>query len=401
MAKKKQPAGRRARTGDRRLRDALDQVDSFMARRRWAEARALLHDLNREYPQRQEILRKLVEVSVPLDDARTYEYGCEMLYGLCPHDRHLPFMLTTAYVKNGWLALALSMGRRALAHDPGNEKAPDTSWLLAEMEPFVNEEVTRLGLGGADGLECLTLHDQVRSLVAQGRFGRAREVAEELAKRRPRFAPAYNNGAEACYHDGRLAQAIDLAQRLLALEPDNVFALANLVRFLTASGKVEDARRHAERLKALELPAKALAVKQAEALAWLGDDAGVLAVFERGRGLEGADGPEDDALLDHLAAVAAYRQGREDQARRSWRSALRAVPDFELARTNLDDLDRPVGERNAPWSYSFEYYVPRKLIEGLLARMASVRGKGADEALRREAQRYLDTHWLSGVPSSQ
>jgi tetratricopeptide (TPR) repeat protein len=392
MAKKKKPPARRTKTTERRVRDALGQADALMGRHRWAEARALLDDLHAAYPQQPDVLRSLVEVAVALGDAHTYHYACERLYLLCPHDRHLPFMLTLVYVKSGWLGLALTMGRRALAHDPAHEKAADVRRLLAELEPLAHQELTRLGFDGADGLECLTLHDQVRSLLDQGRYGKAREVAEELARRRPRFAPAYNNGAEACYHDGHLAQAIDLTQRLLAVEPDNVFALCNVVRFLAASGKVEDARRHAERLKALKPTSRPHAAKQAEALAWLGDDAGVLAVFEQGRHLEGAEGPEDDALLDHLAAVAAYRQGREDEARRYWRSSLRAVPQFELARANLDDLDRPVGERNGPWSYSFQNYVPRKLIEGLLTRVATVRGKEEEEGLRREAQRYLETH---------
>jgi tetratricopeptide (TPR) repeat protein len=387
MKKRKQPA-RRTKAPDRRLRDALDQVDYLMGRRRWPEARELLDKLLRTYPQRQEILRPLVEVAVHLNDAHTYQYGCERLLGLRPRDPDLPFMLTRAYVQNGWLGLALAMGRRALAQDPANEKAADTHRLLADLEPLVQEEIARCGLVGTDGLECLTLHDGVRSLLAQGRYAKAREVAEQLAKRRPHFAPAYNNGAEACLHDGQVTQAIDLVQRLLAVEPDNVFALANLVRFLCVAGKGEEARRHAERLKALQPPAKALAVKQAEALAWLGDDGGVLAVAERGRPLEGGDGPGDDALLEHLAAVAAFRQGREDEARTYWRSALRAVPDFELARGNLDDLKRPVGERNAPWSYPFTYFVSQKLIDGLLTHLASVK----EEAVRPEAERYVEAH---------
>jgi tetratricopeptide (TPR) repeat protein len=392
VAKKNKARARGARPPDRRLDAALDQVHSLMASRRWGEAHALLLDLDRAYPQHQDILRYLVEAAMHLDDAHTYQYGCERLHGLCPDDRDLPYMLARAYVKNGWLALALAMSQRALAHDPANEKAEDTRGLVAELEPLVDQQVTLVGLAGADGLECLTMHDQVRSFLAQGRYARAREVAAQLAQRRPQFPPAYNNGAEACFHDGRLAQAIDLEQRLLTFDPDNVHALANLVRFLSVSGKGEDARGYAERLKKLKPLSKDHAAKQAEALAWLGDDAGVLAVFEQGRSLAGAEGPEDDATLYHLAAVAAYRLGREEEAHGYWHSALGAVPHFELARGNLEDLQRPVGERNAPWSYPFNYYVPRKLIEGLLAQVAPARGKDRDEAVEREAQQYLQAH---------
>ncbi len=392
MAKKKKAHPDRDRTADRELRDALDQAHSLMARRRWGAARALLDSLLGRHPQDPGVLRALVEVAVHLDDTHTYLYACERLHAVEPHDRHLPYMLTTAYLKNGWLSLAWFMGQRALAQDPANEKARETRKLLAELEPAIAAEINRLGLDGADGLECLTLHDRVRSLLAQGRYARAHEAAEQLIQRRPRFAPAYNNGAEAYYHDGQLAQAVRFQQRLLQFEPNNVFALANLVRFFCVWGKNEEARGYAQRLTAIKPEVKDLAVKQAEALAWLGDDAGVLAVFEQGRNLVGMREGHDDALLDHLAAVAAYRLGREEEARGYWQSALRAVPHFEPARQNLDDLRLPIGQRNAPWSYRFTNFVPKKLVSGLKAQLAPVRGKNADAALQREANRYLADH---------
>jgi uncharacterized protein HemY len=63
MAKRRKQPARRKPT-DRRLRDALERVDSLMARRRWAEARELLVDLDQTYPQRQEVLRALVEAAL-------------------------------------------------------------------------------------------------------------------------------------------------------------------------------------------------------------------------------------------------------------------------------------------------------------------------------------------------
>lgn len=391
MAKKNLSSKRQARVGERRLRDQLEQADSLMSRGRWPEAHQCLRDVDRAYPQRQEILRRLVETSVRLDDAHTYQYGCEVLYRMCPRDLDLPYMLTTAYLKNGWTALALSMARTAVAGDPSNERATETRRMLAGLEPLVNQQLRTLGLDDEDGPECLIMHDRIRSLLAQGRYAKAGELAEDLAKRRPRFAAAYNNGAEACFHDGRLVRAIELTQRLLAIEPDHAFALANLVRFLCAHGKLDEARRLADRLKSIKPMVKELAVKKAEALVWLGDDAGVLGAFGEGQGLAGGDGPKDDALLCHLAAVAAFRLGREDEARDCWKSALAAVPHFELARTNLDDLKKPVRERNAPWFYSLQYFVSRKLIDGLVKLLRPERG-GNQEKVPPAAQEYFKGH---------
>src|SRR5205809_1126426 len=109
--KKKFPTTRRAQTVNRALRDALARVDALMAREHWVEAQRLLDKLNRTCPQRPEILQPLVEVAFHLNDAHLYHYGCERLYTLRPHDRDLPYMLSRVYVKNGWLALALTMAR--------------------------------------------------------------------------------------------------------------------------------------------------------------------------------------------------------------------------------------------------------------------------------------------------
>src|SRR5262245_59999653 len=109
MATKKKKTASRSRVADRRLREGLDEAEALMERHRWLEARGLLNELTRTYPQRQEILRHLITVAVPLDDTQTYHWACEHLYTLCPNDPHLPFMLTMVYLKYQWFALALSM----------------------------------------------------------------------------------------------------------------------------------------------------------------------------------------------------------------------------------------------------------------------------------------------------
>jgi len=115
-------------------------------------------------------------------------------------------------------------------------------------------------------------------------------------------------------------------------------------------------------------------------------------MFEKCRTLQGGHIPEDDALLFHLAAVAVFRQGREEEARRYWQEALHAAPGFPLAQENLDDLNRPIRERNAPWSYPFNQFVPRKLIDGLVKQVLPGGGKAREEEVRRDAKRFLEAH---------
>src|SRR5262249_6120457 len=132
--KKRKPTRRSKAVIDRRLRDGLDEVDALMSRRRWVEARQLLDQLVHTFPQRGEVLERLIDVALRLEDTQSYHFACEHLYLLRPHDRQLPFMLVIVYLKNGWMALALSMARHALVRDPSNEQAAKTRSMLPELE---------------------------------------------------------------------------------------------------------------------------------------------------------------------------------------------------------------------------------------------------------------------------
>src|SRR4051812_44179496 len=100
-----------------------------------------------------------------------------------------------------------------------------------------------------------------------------------------------------------------------------------------------------------------------EALSFLGDDAGVLDVVRRARADLAASGKWEGyraALLAYLAAAAAYRQGKEAQARKFWEQSLAHDPDFEGSRNNLADLNRPIGERHAGWAYTLAHWLPQR-----------------------------------------
>src|SRR5262249_57892058 len=111
-------------------------------------------------------------------------------------------------------------------------------------------------------------------------------------------------------------------------------------------GGTGEARAQAERVKALPADRRDAGTKKAEALSYLGDDEGVLAAFRAAERARSGTWIAEDGLLIHLAAVAAQRLGRADEARRLWNEALKAAPGLALPRANLDDLRRPVGERH-------------------------------------------------------
>ncbi|MEW5718354.1 MAG: tetratricopeptide repeat protein [Chloroflexota bacterium] len=216
-------------------------------------------------------------------------------------------------------------------------------------------------------------------------------LAEELLKRHPTFVPALNNISQSYFAEGQIAQAIAMAERVIALDADNFHALANLARYWCLQGQIEQARLHAERLKQVKSSKMDVAMKKAEALSVLGDDQAVLNTFQEAERAGDLAVPPTNAFLYHLAAVAEMRLGHEDRARQCWKNALNAVPGFDLARKNLDDLRKPIGERHAPWAFDLGNWLMRPVVDDLLKTLDPVSKRG-DEALTQAARRFLERH---------
>jgi len=390
--KKRHTSSQVASKTPQQLLDALDEADSLMSRDRWAEARAILEPLNQRYPHRYDVLAGLSNVYHALREERRYLEVCEQLVKLAPRDPDIALMLAGAYLINLMPILALRTFRDALERWPDHPRAIEVRRTAAELEERVGNLLADLRLSGDAAFELAALHEEARALLAQARYAEARKVEEQLLHHRPDFTPALNNIGVTYAVEGQLDQAITTARRVLALDPDNFHALANLVRFSCLSGRVDEAREWAERLKAVESNALDVWVKQAEALSFIADDQGVLDAFAGAERAGHLKPPMDDPLLYHLAAVAAMRQGREDAARRYWRQALKLAPGFEPAQANLDDLGRPVGERHAPWPYTLAEWMTQKSMRDLTAQLDPAIRRGKMGAIVQAAQRYLRLH---------
>jgi Flp pilus assembly protein TadD len=227
--------------------------------------------------------------------------------------------------------------------------------------------------------------------MEQGQTAHARSVVSQLLDRLPDFIPALNNLSMMQYLDNQSDEAIATAERVLELQPQNFHALGNLARYLFLQGRVEEARRAAERLNAAQADRGDIWLKRAEAFSFLGADQAVLAAFDGAQAAGALEGAPTDAMFYHLAAVAAWRLNQEDRARELWRRCLEEAPGFDLAKANLADLRRTVGERNGPWAFSLDYLLPRKAIEEMIKETTKTsRRRNADFA--RAMQAYLKRH---------
>ena len=393
MAKKKRrPAPAGAPAIPRRLLAALAEAERLISRGRAGQALEILRSLDQIYPNRVEVLSELLNAYHQLKDYPQYLPVCERLVRLRPHDADLALVLAGAYMLNFAPVQALLAFQRFLERWPEHDRANEARKAVAELEPGLRRDLAAEGFTGDEGLELAAMHEEARSLLGRGQYAQARRVAEGLLRRRSDFVPALNNISLTYRVEGDLEAAIATSQRVLAFDPNNLHALANLVQYSCLRGRMDEAREWASRLQAVESTNPDAWTKKAEALTYLGDDQGVLEAFEGAERMGEGGQPQDRALLYHLAAVAALRRGDEAQARQRWQRALKPSPGMDLAQENLADLRQPIGQRHAPWPFSFAQWVPHAAIRELASQSEAASRQGSEGAITRAVQRYLRQH---------
>jgi tetratricopeptide (TPR) repeat protein len=390
VAKKKRPPG--PRRPSPRLLAQLDAAEALLADGQWEEAERLLEELDRRHPRQPDVLALRLAVAAQLGDLRTHQLVCEQLIELLPDDLDLPVMLAGSYLTNGRIALGLRAMRDVLARWPDHAEADRLRGMLADLEPGFHETLAAIGLGGPDDLRLAERHERSQLHLERGEYASARAAAEEVLRERPAFAAGLNNVAEAYGREGDYDRAVATVRRVFDFAPGNVFARAVLTRFLFLAGRRAEAAEEAGRLKALTPARHDEWLKVAEALSFLGDDAGVLAAYAGSQKMRPKPHGGTGAFLEHLAGVAAYRQGRESEARKHWRRALKHQPGFDWARLNLDDLKKPLSERHAAWPFDLPAWLPRRVLDRLAWQIGAGGRSKRNRDVKAGVRRFLDEH---------
>lgn len=368
----------------RRLYEGLVEADKHFERKDWELAVETLTELDRQYPNRPEVVGNLASALYELDRIEDYQYALERYTKLEPKRAEALLALATAYGQNNRPLLALRTAQRFLQRWPEHEVASSARNMVAVIEPEVEKLLAEAGLPpGTAGADLAVAHEQMQSALAQGRLAQARQIGADLLKQKPDFIPVYNNLCQAYRLEGRLAEALETARQALALQPDNIHALANLAVFLLLNGQPDEARQAAEKLKASDAPASDRSLKKLEAFSYLGDFSAVLEAFHEAEKSGELDSSTQSPMIYHLAAVAEMEAGREHRARDLWRKAVKLTPGFELALGNLSDMGLPAKDRNGPWAFSFPYWFGLRLADDLRRWLgAATRGQNKQAAVR-------------------
>lgn len=379
----------------------LAELDALITRQRWDMASMQAGMLMKEYPNRPDVLYREYRVAHGIGDLNRTIFALEGLMHHRPNDPDLLRAIFAAYLQAARMASALKALRRLIEVAPAHPEMEKFREMERDMAAELEAAMERSGMSGEDRYEAALLHDETSGLLARNHYAAARRIAEHVIALQPDFMPAYNNISQSYFAEGDIARAAEVARQVVERDPDNVHALSNLTRFYLLLGKPEEARRFAEQLKQSPAEASERGHKIMEAFTYLGDDEAVLSAYRQA--LEsGDDTSTGNPYTHHLAAVAAMRLGREEEARRCWETALKLAPGFDLAIRNLHDLDRPVGERNAPWAYGLSQWLPQPVIEDLVSVAATAervarhdaRGRAVDAAVQRVAERHPELERL-------
>lgn len=376
------------------LATMLADIADLIEEGKYVEALQLLDPALNFFPESLDARAALAMVAFELRDAAAAARACEPLYAAVEDDPEIAIATAEARMMNIRPALALEAYRRFLALAEDDDiRAPKIRGLLPRLEEDTRRRAVDLGLGAAaDAIELVAMHDRIGALMDRGDVDGAIQAAHALIARRPDYVPARNNLSLALMLEGRVGEAADAARGALEIDPANVHALSNLVHFLVMEGREAEARDVAARLAGAASPDPDAWIKKAEAYSYVGDDESVLGVY---REAEAAGYLESDAasgLLPHFAAVAELRLGRERRARKLWKRALDLWPGFGPAEENLADLEKPVGERHAPWAFEVNMLMSRNLADDFAETTGRAAAAAKNWSIETVVKRVLGRH---------
>lgn len=367
-----------------------------MRRKRWSEAAQELYKLTQRYPRSPEVFHLQSILAAEQKDNRALLPAAQRWAELDPDDPEAILNLGGACMLNVRPMMALHTFRQFLHRWPDHARAAGIRSSIAELATGMEQILQEIGLAEIKEAEEVALwHEQLQTELAQTHYDEALALAEKIVACAPLFAAPHNNVSLIYFGQGKLDKAIATARHVLQeIDPDNLHAQANLIHFLCSTGHPEKARPLAERLKANRAERVDAWVKKAVALSFLGDDTGVLETFEQAIEAGRLGDPTADApLLHHLAAAATTRLGREKEAIRYWKSALKLQPGLSLAQENLTDMKKPVGQRHAPWAFDLnEWLSPQIVNQVVVTTEKSFRHGASEQKLEQTVRRLLRQH---------
>lgn len=346
---------------DDRTRPMLkEHALSLLQRGQIGEANAQLEALAAESPKDAHVFELLGSARMSGGDVAGALDAFERAWQLS-RDPHLWPLLAELYLHRNMNAHAINAWRQAQRADVALSESLRQA--LAECDREVATLVETLGRPRAKVLEGLHELERGQRFIEAQEPEKAIEAARRAARMLGDWPPPHNNLSYGLFMVGRVKEAVVEARRVIAAHPENVHALANLVRFFAWSGNRNEASSYWTRLKALSPQEPLDRMKQIEAAAILEDDE---MVYQSAQALSSREAPEDEVsryVQRHLA-IAEANLGRRKAALQRLRKV--AGLDDAYAGSILAALE--AGRSSLGFKHRFSYHPSVTLLPPPVAR---------------------------------
>ena len=364
-----------------------------MLHEQWIEAYSILTTLGEQYPDEKRVWILLSEVCMQLEDMRGHQRTLENWLRLDPENGDVLYGLGAVYVLNQHPMLALEMFRRALKCELDDEQTAHIEEGMPVLEAFAQEAEANFAGIGDDWRELAVLHERGQAYLEEGEYAKARAAEEQVLAQAPDFVSAKNNLSLISWLEGDVEGAIATAKSVLETASNNIHALSNLVRFHVIAGDEAAAQRYAKALKdTAEEDAWNGWTKQVEGLSYLGDDEGVVEIYERWLKAD-SEIEQSDPFFNHLVAVALSRCDRLPEARRHWLAVIQSPsPLLTIAQQNLRETNLSIGERHGAWPFNLKEWLLPKTSEDFEQIMNLFKRTQNAGKLARSMSAFFDEH---------
>jgi tetratricopeptide (TPR) repeat protein len=377
MAKKKGKSRRRRRRKrmpPRRPKPAeLARAQALWERGKGQEAIAILENLVERHPR--DLGCHTLLGSIYGDSGNLLEaiHHLEAAAKLSRRDPEVLLLLGAAYGEYSLPAHTLLTLRECLRYKLNEEVAEGVQAMIEDSTEKIGLVAARCGISPRKMEHAAYLMESGRLANERGEYAEGVKVSKEAARLVRSWATPRNNLALAYFALGQWDEAIATEREVLErIDDQNVHALGNLVRFLTASGNTDEARPYLPRLEQTESTDPDAYIKVAEAYATLEEDAEVYATLKKAQ----REGAELNASMLHFLGTAAANLGKDREALACWRESLLLNPASFRLKDFMDVLRQGL-KKSAP-AYRFPYFsgqnmVSEKAFKDFIDRLGSLR----------------------------
>jgi Flp pilus assembly protein TadD len=310
------------------LEETFEQADRLIDRGRAREAVALLEPLVASHSRVAELHYYLGYARVKAGDIWTGLTGYEQAMELSREPSYWT-PLASLYLQAGLNVHALQAFRQVLKYGlEGPIERERVREGVASLERDIAETAHQLDISADQMEKSLRYLEEGQRALHRGDYRACIAVNQKAIKIVGDWPPPHNNLSQALFFDGQPEAAIATARHVLSIEPDNLQALSNAIRFLAWTGRESEAQALWARLRHITPREHTERLKKAEAAAILGEDESVYQLLKpldkAGPILFGMPGHSWQTKL--LLAVAEANLGQRNAAQRRLKELQPELP---------------------------------------------------------------------------